>query len=353
MKLKLKLILMKPFFVSLTLMLILIGCQKEFIDTREPDKSVTITAEDNIADLILKVALKDGSYDNFIDGCSEISIKFPYSILIEDQQYNINNQEDIDVIKLDHFFERNDIEIVYPITISLSNYSETILNNPDELEQLQEQYNTELSDEDIECIDFVFPLEIALYNEVKQITDVVTVKNDYDLYSIFIDIEDLIVEISFPIVLKLSDGQEISINDNYQLEDEIDQVMDNCDEEDDVEFSDEDYTLVDLITTGEWSVSWYSDTTNETSSFNGYVFTFNVDLSVRVNTGGAIAEGAWEPDGHSNSIFLDMEFDTDEIPLVWLNHEWKITNANSMNIELEAESDFDGYIKSLILERSE
>ncbi|MEN8248982.1 MAG: hypothetical protein ABFS32_08620 [Bacteroidota bacterium] len=334
-------------------MLILIGCQKEFIDTREPDKSVTITANDNIAELILKVVLKDGSYDNIIDGCSEISIKFPYSILIEDQEYNINSQEDIDVIMKDHFFERDDIEIVFPITVFYSNYSEETLNNPDELEEIQEQYNTELSDDDIECIDFVFPIEIALYNTARQITDVVTIDNDYDLYSIFNNIDDLVIEISFPIVLELSDGQQISIDDNFQLEEEIDRVLDSCDEDDEYEFDDADYPFVELITGSEWNVSWYSDTTDETSSFSGYTFTFSSDLSVLVNTGTSTVEGAWEVDAHSDSIFLEIAFDTDETPLVWLNHEWMITNANTNEISLEAESDFDGYIKRLNLAKSE
>ena len=353
MKLKKNLISIKPVLMSLILMLVLFSCQKEFSETREPDKSLTITANDNIADFILKVALKDGSCDNIIDGCSEISIKFPYSILIEDQEYNITSQEDIDVIKLDHFFERDDIEIVFPITISYSNYSEKTLSNPDELEEIQEQYNTELSDDDIECIDFVFPVEISLYNTVSQIIDAVTIDSDSELYSIFYGMDDLIVEISFPVVLELPDGQEISINDNFQLEDAIDLAADDCDEEDDFEFSDEDYPFAGLITTGEWNVSWYSDTTNETSSFGGYTFTFNTDLSVQVNTGSLIEYGVWELDAHSDSLFLEMDFDTDETPLVWLNHEWAITNANTNEIALEAESDFDGYIKRLNLHKSE
>lgn len=334
-------------------MLILIGCQKEFIDIREPDKSVTITADDPVADLILKVVLKDGSYDNIIDGCSEISIKLPYAILIEDQEYHINSQEDIDVIKLDHFFERDDIEIVFPTTISYSDYSEETLSNPDELEEIQDQYNTELSDDDIECIDFVFPVELSLYNTASQIIDAVTVDSDSEMYSIFNDIEDLLVEISFPIVLELSDGQQISIDNNFQLEEEIDRVLDSCDEDDEYEFDDADYPFVELITGSEWNVSFYSDTTNETSSFSGYTFTFSSDLSLLVNTGTSTETGVWELDAYSDSIFLEMEFDTDETPLVWLNQEWIITTANSNEISLEAESDFDGYIKRLNLAKSE
>ena len=339
--------------MSIILMLALVSCQKEFTDIREPDKGVTISPDDAVAELILNVVLRDGSFDNMIDRCNEISINFPYSIQIGDQPYTIDSREDIDVITLDHFYERDDIEIIYPVSISYSDYTEEMLSDPDELELIQERYNSELSDDDNECLDFVFPIEIALYDAVKQTTDVLTADNDLEMYGIFSNMDDLLVEIEFPIELASISGDRTTIQDNFQLEDEIRQFDGSCDEEDDVEFSDEDYPLMDLISSGEWHLTWYSDTTNETSAFSGYTFAFSTDLSVRVNTGGAIAEGAWEPDAYDASIFLEMSFDTDETPLVWLNHEWKITHVNSHVIEGEAESDFDGYVKTLHLARSD
>lgn len=343
---------MKPILMSILLILALVSCQKEFVDIREPDKSVTITADDPVADLILKVVLKDGSYDNIIDRCSEISIKFPYSILIEDQTYTIDSQEDIDIIKLDHFFERDDIEIVYPITISYRDYSEETLTNEDELDEIQELYNTELSDDDIECLDFIYPIEIALYNAVKQITDVVTVDNDAEMHNIFEDIDELFVEISYPIELELLSGEKISVVNNFQLEDEISQIIDSCDEEDEVEFSEEDYPYVDLLARGEWSVSFYADTSNETSVFSGYTFNFSSDFTVQANTMAVTISGLWELDVTTDLTILEIDFDTEETHLAWLNDEWKITSAKADRIELEAESDFDGYIKTLHLAKS-
>ena len=79
--LKNKLIKIKYFILTLALSIMFISCQEEYVDIEEPDKSITISADDHIADLIFKVVLKDGSFDNIIDRCSEISIKFPYSVL--------------------------------------------------------------------------------------------------------------------------------------------------------------------------------------------------------------------------------------------------------------------------------
>ena len=90
-------------------------------------------------------------------------------------------------------------------------------------------------------------MELSLYNTVSQIIDAVTVESNSEMYSIFSDIEDLLIEISFPVVLEFSDGQQITINDNYQLEEEIDRVIDSCDEDDEYEFDDADYPFVELI----------------------------------------------------------------------------------------------------------
>lgn len=347
-----KLIIMKNFLMTLAIIIMFTSCQEEYVEIVEPDKSKTISANDNIADLIFKIVLKDGSFDNIIDRCSEISIKFPYSIIIDDQLFNISSLEDIDVIRLDYFHLRDDIEINYPVTISHSDYSETILYNEDELEQIQEQYNTDLIDDDIECIDFVYPIELKLYNTEYQKTDLIVANNDYDIYNIFNEISSLIVEFDFPISLKSLNGDIINITNNSELESEIIRVINVCDEEDDVDFGEDNFPFEDLITSQNWVVSFYSDTTNETSSFNAYIFNFKLDYTLEVNTGIEIIYGDWEFQLSAENV-LEIEFDTDVIPIIWLNEGWIIRSYSSSIIEMEAESDFDGYIKKLILIKSE
>lgn len=343
---------MKNFLMTLAIIIMFTSCQEEYVEIVEPDKSKTISANDNIADLIFKIVLKDGSFDNIIDRCSEISIKFPYSIIIDDQLFNISSLEDIDAIRLDYFHLRDDIEINYPVTISHSDYSETILYNEDELEQIQEQYNTDLIDDDIECIDFVYPIELKLYNTEYQKTDLIVANNDYDIYNIFNEISSLIVEFDFPISLKSLNGDIINITNNSELESEIIRVINVCDEEDDVDFGEDNFPFEDLITSQNWVVSFYSDTTNETSSFNAYIFNFKLDYTLEVNTGIEIIYGDWEFQLSAENV-LEIEFDTDVIPIIWLNEGWIIRSYSSSIIEMEAESDFDGYIKKLILIKSE
>ncbi|TLX72602.1 hypothetical protein E9993_17345 [Labilibacter sediminis] len=343
-----KLIKILHAFVAIIFMLQFISCQKEYIDIVEPDKNVTISADDNIADLILKVSLKDGSYDNIIDKCSEISINYPYAIHIDDELLYINSIDEIETIKYNYYQYLDDIEISYPVTISFSNYSKMLLLNEDQLEEIQEQYHSTFTDDDIECIDFVYPIELSVYNNVKESIDVSIVNNDYEMYNVFDNINSLLVDISFPIELKLSSGQIVSVSNNNQLEDEITKVNDVCDEDDETEFDDDDYPYEELIIQNTWQVLSYNDANNNTSHFSSYILSFNQDNTIQVTSDKGTFKGTWELNVKAQS--LKIEFETDDPPLSLLNENWKIVNSNLIIIELITEKDIKGFNKKLILQ---
>jgi hypothetical protein len=354
--LKKKLKIITYLIMSIAITLTFTNCQEEYVDIDEPDKSKTISANDAVAGLIYKIILKDGSFDNIIDRCSEISIEFPYSIQIEEQNYTFNSKEDIDAFMINYFHLRDDFDINYPITVSFSDYSEGILYNDDELEQIQELFNIDLIDDDIECINFVYPIELNVFNTEYQKTDVIVANDDYDIFDIFDDISKLVIEFDFPISLETQSGEIISVINNYELENTIISFSNSCDENDEVEFDESDFPFEDLITSQDWEVSFYSDTTDETSSFNTYIFSFKSDHSIEINTGMEIIYGDWElytEDEITLENALEIEFDTDEIPFVWLNESWIIKNKSTSLMEMESESDYDGYIKKLKLIKSE
>tara|TARA_R110002050_G_scaffold152504_2_gene280004 strand:+ start:738 stop:1865 length:1128 start_codon:yes stop_codon:yes gene_type:complete len=341
---------MKHLLSILIIALVLAGCQKEYEDIIEPDKSEAISADDNIADLILNVVLNNGSYDNLIDRCSEISIKYPYSILINDQLMEINSKADIDVLYIDYFQYRDDIEIQYPITVLYSDYTETVLSNSDDLEKIQEQYNTKLIDDDIECIDFIYPIEINIYNTTYQKTNNLVAHSDEEMYEIFQDLTDIILEIKFPIELETINGEKFSVDNNFELENLIDDYKDNCDENDDVVIEDTDYPVINLLTSDSWYVSHYSDTSDETQLFSPFSIDFKPDFSLLVTGNSTTYEGSWEYD---DVKILSIEIDTDVTPLIWLNNGWEVLSVNNSEIQLQAESDSNGFMKKLTLHISE
>ncbi len=217
------------FLHFLILLSIFNSCQTEFVEIEEPDTSETINVNDNVSALILNVILKDGSFDNVIDKCNGISIKFPYTIQVDDKLLTISSLQDINKATLN---DSAVITIVFPITVVFSDYSERKLSGKDELEAIQEQFG-EIVDDDIECIDFVYPIELAIYNTTYQKSSVVKVMNDQNMYDIFSQISNLIVGIKYPINLITPEGDSIQVNSKEELETEISNTIGKCDEDDD------------------------------------------------------------------------------------------------------------------------
>lgn len=358
------------FFISFS---IFSSCQKEFVEIQEPSTSETIGIKDNVSALILAVTLKDGSFDNIIDQCSAISIKFPYKIQIEDNLTTISTRQDIDNINVS---ESDDIKIIFPVTITFSDYSEKILNNEDELESIREQFSELIDDEDNECIDFIYPIELAIFNTTYQKLKNIKVEDDKSMFNVFSQISNLIVEIKFPIQLITPEGILIQVNSKYELENVITSSIGKCDENDDFDLDEEDSTDVDgadvqdnsdvpvndnqsfftLLTAKQWTVTLFSDTQDETTLFSPYVITFGTDstMTIKEKAGSKTFSGSWileNSDDGKNILEIDIK--TDDSPLTGLNEEWEIVGSTVNTIELQTESDTEGFIKKLKLSVSE
>ncbi len=333
-------------------MALITGCQKEYNKISEPDKTITISSGDTVADLIRKVVLKDGSFDNVIDHCNAISIKFPYSIQINGQVFQINSLNDIEMIKQNYIENWEDIIITFPVTIIYNDYSESILNNEAELQALQEKYNTNLIDDDIECLDFVYPIDLCLYNTVFQNADCITVNNDFELYNIFRNINDTVIELGYPLQVKTLDNFFILVNNNTELKNQILSYMNSCDENDEVAFDTEQDSVdtssddITYLTSGKWKITLLTDDeSDETASFSSWLFQFNSDSTTSAITALKTIKGSWVINLDEGTKVLKIDFGTYREPLESLSGEWEILKLNNDALELQAESESETPIK--------
>lgn len=339
---------MKHFLQILIVAIFISGCQDEYENIVEPDKSVAISADDNIASLILNVTRKDGSFDNLIDECNETSIKFPYTVFIDDDlSIQINSLADIEALYMEYFPYRDDMELQYPVTIIYSDYTSEILYDSDALEDIQDQYNNQLADDDIECIDFIYPVGINIYNTTFQNTDYLMLESDAEMFDLFYDLTDVILEIEFPVQLKTNTDEIVTINNNIALENEIERYKDACDENDHIEFEDDDNPFHDIITSNSWKIVHFSGASEQTALFSSFRIDFNDDFSVQVSDNGSIINGTWEYDDDGN---ISLELETEEEPLVWLNNEWDIISVNSGEIQLQYYDDDEDLQQKLTLQ---
>lgn len=320
---------------------LLSSCQEEIVEINEPPAEQAFTATAPLADLINRIALKDGSEDNIISQSSCISFALPVTVLINGQKVIVESEEDFEKIEriLDEFEDDEDnVQVIFPVTVVLPDYNQVIIHNEDDLEDYIEDCVEGGLDDDIECVDFKYPLQFSLYDAQNQVTDKITVSNDQQLFQFLENIEDdVYVSLDFPVTLILSDGSEIKAYNNNELESIIEDSKDDCDEDDDNDFDDDDIDdseLRTILTNSSWRITYFFDVSDQTEFFNGWNFSFNEDGTVFAADDADSFEGDWESYGDSGVLELDIDFDSVD-PVKELDEEWEVLEYSESRIQLE------------------
>ncbi|MEQ8878671.1 MAG: hypothetical protein RLQ12_03520 [Cyclobacteriaceae bacterium] len=327
---------------QMTLFLLFSACQEEI----EPQVEIGqegITHTDEIAELIVEVSTKDGSIDNIIDRSSCISVHFPISGILEDEELVFNSVEDVLLLGVQVL----EIDWVFPITVTSSDHTDLELLNEDMLDEIQDSCAEGGDDLDNECIDFVYPFTVSVFNEKTETVDSQVLSSDQEVYNIFSS-EDFVITIKYPVRLSDSDGSIVDVNDNEAL---ISAIKDApvCDEEDIIDFEEQfENEINELLFSSAWSVTLFEEeSTDKTSLFSGYTFQFNQDFTLLAQ-GPETLNGNWEVELQDISRSVSMEFDTDTEPFILLNEDWTIMFYDQTQINFEHENE-EGKIKKLQL----
>lgn len=342
--------------------LFLYGCQKEIDETIEAPKEEVFTHGSPVTDLIRRTAQKDGSADNIIDGSSCSSLILPISIVVNGVELNLDSPNDFNNVELilDEFDDDDDlIEIFFPVTVILADHSELILSDEDDFEDLIDQCVEGGEDEDIECVDFKFPLSVSVFDSKNELSDVVSVSNDEELHEFIHDLDESdFASFNFPITIRLSDGSEMAINNNDELEDIIKNVIGECDEDDDNDHNDDDEEddpddaelFIDLVK-GEWIISYFFDETDKTSDFTAYKFTFNADGTALADNGFNQINGTWEGKSEEHNV-QELKLDFGETSLfIQLEEAWDVHEYGEKVIKLMDEDTVEESSRFLNFER--
>ncbi|RLD22705.1 MAG: hypothetical protein DRI71_07175 [Bacteroidetes bacterium] len=346
----------KHLTLSLIVSLFFLGaCQEEVIEITNPQNDTTISSDSPIVGLVEQTTLADGSLDNILDNSSCTTIVLPVTVIANGQEVVINSEDDY--VLVERIFDESDsvntLTIVYPITVILADHSMEMVNNNDELADLVEDCIEGGADDDIECIDFVYPINISVYDGANQVLDVIVITDDEELHDLFESLEDdEFLSFEFPLVLILSDSTEVTVFDNTELEDLIESAEGACDEDDDNDYNDDDIDDTDLVAVlldGEWEISYFFDEIDETTEFSGFMFEFFEDGSAIAVKDSITTEGHWESYGDDGSLKIELNFSS-ESPLDELEEDWLVFSFTETRLELSDDND-DGTTDSLVFEK--
>lgn len=326
-------------FISFAVYLSLLGaalsftsCQEEFEKINTGSESQAIKANSSTAELIQKTTSKDGSYDNIVDGASCFDVKFPYTVTVNGIKLTIDSREDLHEIEeiFDEIMDDEDtLEIIFPITITSGDYEEITINSMDDLRIMAQECKEGGDDDDIECIDFVYPLTLFTFNINLEQTGNITVESDRDLRLFFdgLEGEDL-VSFNFPIKLQLYDGSTMAVETNEELAMAINNAKDACDEDDDNDYDDDDTTaegIGELLVKCPWIIREVQrDNMDYTSQYAENILTFKEDGNlVLTGSGQSTINGKWSTRSTDFGIMLDLGFDSDvAFDLEYFVYEW-------------------------------
>ena len=317
------------------------SCQEEFEEVGGNDQE-TLMAGSSTAELIINTSSNDGSFDNIVDGASCIAVNFPYTVEVGGIQITIDSKEDLHLIEeiFDEFDDDEDIlEFLFPITITLGDFSEIVIENKAQLIELAEECREGGSDDDIECIDFVYPITLFTFDINAQQTGSVVIESDKDLRLFFAGLEDDdLISIEFPVTLVKFDGTEIVVDSNAELAAAIEAAKDACDEDDDDDFNDDDFSkerLDEYLVECPWLINEVvRDGVNQTDQYFEYVMNFFESGEVLVfDRLGNSLEGEWSTRVSDRGVLLTLKFDV----LVDFSLEWVVYEIGERKIKLFSE----------------
>lgn len=335
-----KRLLLLPFFALLFLM----SCQKEVVDVTQPTEGEALTASSTLTTLMKSTSTKDGSEDNIIDHASCLTVDLPVTVIVNGVEVTVNSKEDFQVIEtiFDEFeYDNDSLEIIFPITIIMSDYTEITVNNREELQVLvQECMGENEPDDDIECIDFQYPISFSIYNTEFQVIDVVTVESDLQLHHFIERVRhgEVFASINFPVTMVLSDGSTVTVNSNQELQSTIEAAKDACFEDDNNDYNDDDFTkdrLDNLLVTCPWVVHEMERNQDDlTMTYKEYAIVFHQDNIVKVRArNGDMLTGTWSTRITDHGAMIKLEFDT----LVDFSLEWFVYDLEAGRIKLYQE----------------
>jgi hypothetical protein len=328
-------------------LLVLSACQQEIEEIVEPDQDAVLAADAPVTDLLQRTAARDGSDDNILDRSSCTSLVLPVTVIVNGREMVVETVEQL--VEVEHILDRYDddddyVQLVFPVRVILPDHSEITISDEDAFEDLVDDCTEDGYDDDIECIDFKFPLELSIYDTQNQLQQTITIHDDKALYEFLDDLDDdKIAGFRYPLVLILPDGTEFTVNNNEQLEEALEDAVGSCDEDDDNDYNDDDVDDTDLrnvLTEGSWVISYYYDDQDETGAFKGYVFNFYADGTAKASDGNNTTYGTWFSNGDDGSLELDLDFGEAD-PWDEIEEDWDVLAFDNATVSLADIDDDD------------
>ncbi|MGM8362509.1 hypothetical protein ACSV4D_11390 [Flavobacterium sp. ARAG 55.4] len=319
----------------------LTSCQDE-VDEVQGDNPNTNTANSTTATNLKRVAMFDGSSDDFIDGSSCSAIKFPFIAKINGVSLTFLSQLSFEqAISILGELNNNEdtVEIKFPVTLKMSDYTEVTVNSQAEYNAIVN--NCEEAENDgeaaISSLNIKYPITLLTYDSSLEQTGSVVITSQEQMYNYMINISSTeYFSVKYPISVTLADGSTEELNSDAELKASITAAL-NIESSMD-EAAEDKEELEEILVNGTFKVNSYINAgIDSAGNYLGYTIDFANDWKIKsMNALSVIATGTYQVTSDTE-LYLQFGF-LGNTNLSLFNHTWKVISFTDSTITLESKT---------------
>ena len=336
--------------LSILLILICWSCQTEE-NRLVIDNSQAISTENLLFNRLSRSVQNNLVFDDFIDQNSATQIELPFQVEVNNQTFDLSSTDDYQTLIdfLESSPEDDNINLQFPVEVSLIDYTQLSLSSTEELNNLT---STEIQSSEINCIEINYPIELNITDLDNSFITTEVINSDQKFINqlISINLRSQIFSIEYPISLEIN-GQEIAISSNTQLSDMYFGLDNSCYNPNLYEFQSGNFEddFIAFITSGNFEISLLEED-GEPEDYPDYEYVFNADGSITVIGFPETEMATWEVTTSNNQLFFSLEFDDSEFNEI--DEEWNVLSySNASGIELQEIDDSDSEETILIFSK--
>jgi hypothetical protein len=332
-------------FITTILILSFIGftsCQDE-IDNENGENPNTNSADSVTASNLERSAMRDGSFDDFLDGNSCSSLLLPVTATVNGTQVTLVNQSSYQqVIDILAEFNNDDDQVVFqfPLTVKLSNYTEVVVASQGEYDAIIDtcKQAKNAAEDAITCLDINFPVTILTFSLNLDQTGSVVIESEQELYTYINNFgNDELFAVNYPITATLNNDTMVTISSDSDLQSRINECLLVEDAMGEAEENAD--KLETILVEGLFKVDAYVTAGVDTASdYAEFTIDFANDWSCvaenTVNTTVENVEGTYNL-ASEFEVFFTLNF-SGNATFELLNQTWEVTSYSETSISLQS-----------------
>ncbi|MES2239243.1 MAG: hypothetical protein V4497_03180 [Bacteroidota bacterium] len=320
----------------------LTSCQSE-VDDVQGDNPNTNSANSTTTTNLKRVAMYDGSSDDFIDGSACSSILFPFVATVNGTQLTFISQLSYEqaISILGQFNNDTDTVVLkFPLRIKMSDYTEVTVNSQADYNAIvtnctQAENNSTAA---ISSLNISYPITILTYDASLVQTGSVVITSEKQLFTYMTNISSSeYFSVKYPMTVTLVDGSTAMVNSDAELKANIDAAL-SLESKINVAAENKE-KLETILVNGTFKVSSYITAGVESASsyYLNKTIDFTNDWKVKsMEALTTIATGTYSMTSDTD-VYLQLGF-TGSTNFTVFNNTWKVTSFTTSTITLQSKT---------------